>query len=137
MICGTSNSPSSTSRCRSQRRCGTFRLARGKYDWPNRLTAHNRIGNATRENIALDYGAIENLTRKTDCSTNVANVYSYTANTHRVASVQLAGGQTASFAHDAAGNITSRQIGATVTNVEYDIDNLAPCFARIERLRFL
>jgi hypothetical protein len=86
--------------------------------------------NSASETVVLDYGTICNLTRKTDYSANAANAYSYTANTHRIASVQLASGQTASFAHDAAGNITSRQIGANVTNVDYDIDKLARRISR-------
>jgi RHS repeat-associated protein len=86
--------------------------------------------NSASENVALDYDAIGNLTRKTDYSANFNGAYSYTPNTHRIASVQLASGQTASFAHDAAGNITSRQIGASVTNVDYDIDNLARRISR-------
>jgi RHS repeat-associated protein len=104
------------------------------YDLLHRLTQQKRVdasGSTTNpaNTVNLSYDAIGNILKKTDYSVDSDTAYQYQSGSHRLSGVALPGGS-ASFTHDAAGNITQRNEPSGVTNITYDIDNLARRISR-------
>jgi RHS repeat-associated protein len=94
------------------------------YDALHRLITHTRSGNGNSETVNYGYNEIGGLRKKTDYSANHDQAYSYLDNTHRLTSVSLRAGGSASFQYDSNGNISQRQDPTGITTLQYDVQNL-------------
>ncbi|MBO1257021.1 hypothetical protein J3L16_15105, partial [Alteromonas sp. 5E99-2] len=85
------------------------------YDSLHRLTHSSISKGATSIGIDYGYDAVGNLLKKTDYSTNSNSAYKYVANSHKLNSVALKQGGTATFDYDSKGNLTHRNNTREVT----------------------
>ena len=96
-----------------------------QYDALHRLTTASRTSaNSAIETVNYGYDDVGGLLKKSDYSQDTANAYSYQAGTHKVQSVALKTGNSASYGFDANGNVTQRNEAGSLTTLQYDIGNL-------------
>jgi RHS repeat-associated protein len=101
-----------------------------QYDVLHRLTQAVRTGPSGPETVNYAYDAIGGLLKKSDYSLDSTGAYSYFGTTHKVQSVALKAGGTASYDYDPNGNVKSRTDSTGMTALQYDIANLPVRFGQ-------